>query len=1519
MNFFKTPVAYAVYIATTVFVAGIAAPAQADSPPVAQTPLNIGAASEPPLNMLVMGRDHKLYYEAYNDASDLNGDGILDVGYKGHLPSNGGGIDYYGYFDSHRCYTYAGGKFTPAAAAPGKTCSGAWSGDYLNYLTTSRMDALRKVLYGGYRIVDTSSVTTLERAYIPQDAHSWGSEYTSLAVDGYDISRYTPFSPPAAGKRILFTNVTLLGQEARGPLLRVRQNTRWRKWDWSTRRSPVSSDWCGSTINTLCNDDGSALQDFVVRVDVCVAGALEDNCKQYPNGQYKPTGILHDYGEANRMMFGLITGSYNKNTQGGVLRKNLENFNDEVDPNTGQLTSVVGIVKTIDRFRPVNLIFDGSSPKIVENSCSTPPQSGVGNWIKDRPIGDGECPMWGNPIAEMMYEALRHFGGAAGGRPEYTTTGGIDANLQLPSPAWKKPYEPTSSGGQGYLRCATPVMTVISDINPSYDGAVPGSNWGALSASGDPAPVDTLDAGAEVDAIWAAEGGGSRQIFIGESGGVYDSAPTAKTVTGLRTVRGLSPEEPTKQGTYYSAAIAHFGANNNIGGDKKVMTYSVALASPLPTLRFPIGGQVISVVPFAKTVYGNWGGVLLPTGPFQPTNQIVDFYVTQIANTDPAGSDADPSVNGGRPYARFSINFEDVEQGADHDMDAIVEYEFKTTASGELEVTLESTYASGSFVQYIGYVISGTTKDGVYLEVSDCDTTVAGSNYSSSAHCGTGFQYQTPQRYHLNTPPGQDPGFCANPANLASQACLALPYKTTRKFTPGSGSGAELLKGPLWYAAKYGRPSTVPWDVDGNGDPDNYFLVTNAGTLKEQLDRAFSQIIADTQSSGGVAASGARITEGFMAYVPSYNTSDWTGDLKAHKLDPSTGGLLPETWSASALLAQIADADIPNQGTPNGGRNLFYIDPSASAGSRHKPFTVTGMGGPVAAEALLNTAAITGISGVTIDDWVNYLRGDHSKEIAQGGPFRSRSSRLGDLFTEPVALNKASYGYRNLPAPEGSTYEVYMQTKDSRVPVVFQAANDGFLHAFDATDGVNGGKELFAVAPNAVLGHMAKLGDPGYMHRYYVGGTPTQGDAFINGAWKTVLLGTTGAGGRSIYALDVTNPAASNGWSVLWEFTDVDLGLTIGAPKIARLPSGQWAAVFSGTGYDTPNDNAHLYVVNLETGALIHKVKVSNDGTQAKPNGLGTPSVVDLQGDGITDLIYAGDYYGKLWKFTLPTGSGGNVAVQHLFTATDSLNGQPQPITGGVTVSVHPVRGEMVFFGTGRYFLEGDNAAPTGSDQIQSFYGIWDDNGAFVNRGQLVRQYFVEGASGRTTTDNPVDWGSNKGWYIDLQAYAPPTPGSGSTGGVGAARPANGERFISLPTVSLGRVFFQTYALNGDECEPGGVNWINSLWATSGTGALGGPDQASRPIGGSNAPITGAPNIVVDVVGGDQGNENCDPNDPNCQDPAPGADMDGDGVPDDLGIVPSRGCILTVSLLVAGGKNPLLRMGCGRQAWRQIE
>ncbi|MCG6944437.1 MAG: fimbrial assembly protein, partial [Deltaproteobacteria bacterium] len=292
-------------------------------------------AAAPPLVMIVMGRSHKLYYEAYNDASDLDGDGDLDVGYK---PDE---IDYYGYFDSYKCYTYQNSRFEPtspsvsnAAATNEKACSGGseWSGDFLNYLTMTRMDAMRKVLYGGYRSTDTPTETVLQRAYVPQDAHSWGKEYKDVATDGYDLTEYSPLALPSAGTRHLFASTTLSDNGT--PILRLLQNRSERIWQWVSKESPVAGDELegGASVSPT---------DYTVRILVCdLSAGLETNCKIYPgtDGKFgvstdpqKPIGLLQRYGETEQMLFGLISGSYAKNTAGGVLRKTISLISDEID------------------------------------------------------------------------------------------------------------------------------------------------------------------------------------------------------------------------------------------------------------------------------------------------------------------------------------------------------------------------------------------------------------------------------------------------------------------------------------------------------------------------------------------------------------------------------------------------------------------------------------------------------------------------------------------------------------------------------------------------------------------------------------------------------------------------------------------------------------------------------------------------------------------------------------------------------------------------------------------------------------------------------------------------------------------------------------------------------------------------------------------------------------------------------------------------------------------------------------
>ena len=67
---------------------------------LAQVPLFLVNSAEPQV-MLNMSNDHQLFYKAYDDWSDVDGDGVIDITYD-H------GITYYGYFDSFVCYDYDG-------------------------------------------------------------------------------------------------------------------------------------------------------------------------------------------------------------------------------------------------------------------------------------------------------------------------------------------------------------------------------------------------------------------------------------------------------------------------------------------------------------------------------------------------------------------------------------------------------------------------------------------------------------------------------------------------------------------------------------------------------------------------------------------------------------------------------------------------------------------------------------------------------------------------------------------------------------------------------------------------------------------------------------------------------------------------------------------------------------------------------------------------------------------------------------------------------------------------------------------------------------------------------------------------------------------------------------------------------------------------------------------------------------------------------------------------------------------
>ncbi|GLS89540.1 hypothetical protein GCM10007916_06070 [Psychromonas marina] len=1366
---------------------------------LANKPLYTGT-TEAPMMMLVMGRDHTLYYEAYNDASDLDNIDGLDIKFKP-------GYVYEGYFDSVKCYKQESNVFVPKRIADTCTESNEWSGNFLNYVTMTRMDVLRKVLYGGMRKIDDEDQTILERMFIPQDAHSWAKAYSSIAIDGYDIRDYTPFDLPDSDAQHFFASVTYTS-ESELPSLQVIKNAKnvnnlddWGVWTWASTERPVLN-----LDKNKANKDGiSSLYDlhqqgdvdkenFKVTVEVCVDGLLESNCKPYTDDDgaitYKPTGLLHDYGEDDQMLFGLLTGSYDKNLSGGVLRKAISQFSEEINSDTGQFTSASeGIVATIDKLKIHGFRYSNQD---YNTNCG---------WITTRTINEGECASWGNPVGEMLYETMRYFSGASSPSATYDTNGNntYDASLNLTAVTWDDPYQSRGT-------CSRPNTLLVSDINPSYDSdQLPGaystfaSTYSGSVLQGDDGTGFNLTT--LLNAISGAESI-SGDYFIGQSGTTYDGAPTEKNILGLSSIRGLAPAEPTKQGSYSSAAVAYFGLNNDIHPNKaeeqNVTTMVVALASNLPEISINVDGDTVKIVPFAKSVGGS--SINSSESSYQPTNTIVDWYVESI----------------GTDKGTFRINFEDVEQGADHDMDMIVKYSYEVkdlcfeynngrckTKKG-VEISLDSTYAAGGIDQHAGYIISGTTNDGMYLEVKDL--------------------HGRDVKYYLDTP---DSDVFSNRDTTDSNENLGLT--ATRNFFPSETDAAEFLPSPLWYAAKWGgfvddNNSGTPdqsseWDVSGakdggaDGDPDNYFPVTNAGELRGQLAAAFDLAFDGPASGTAPVFSSNFLVSGTLVYQTAFEEINWSGDVKAYVAD--TDGVYPttETWSAAEKLDAMGwgKRNIFSRRNDVQGTVFKFEWPSGDAAEAKTIFTDSQW-------ASLLIGRTTENKNNYREQLIKYIQGKRYHEAEDTNyDFRERSSRLGDIINS-------------------TPYHVSSQNgHDVKKEVLVFGANDGMVHIVNAANG----RELAAYIPSGIYDTLANYAQNEYIHEYSVdGGISAYSDendliniGLTDKVGRTTVVGRLGLGVKGLYAIDVSKIGTPTAAMMSWEITEKTtgfegLGYSISSPTIVKLAiedSGvSKVGVIFNNGYNSSETDGAIYIANLSDGRLIKKLSVGDQTDPTglgRPNALAQPTIIDNDGDGIGDHIFVGDLFGNMWVFDISSDDTDDWGILNednypLFTAySPTMENSvylPQSITSRPSVARHPSgSGVLVAFGTGKYVEFSDTEVS--NQATQSFYVIADKlDGTVVNASRdssdenkftdLQAQSIVkQNDTGRVLSSNAVDWDSVSGFYLDLVNTADSNSDN------------YGERQVGNSALFSNKVSFITLLPNEDACEFGGSGWYMEL------------------------------------------------------------------------------------------------------------
>lgn len=643
-------------------------------------------------------------------------------------------------------------------------------------------------------------------------------------------------------------------------------------------------------------------------------------------------------------------------------------------------------------------------------------------------------------------------------------------------------------------------------------------------------------------------------------------------------------------------------------------------------------------------------------------------------------------------------------------------------------------------------------------------------------------------------------------------------------WPPAASSGANNANNvyDLWHAA-----------INSRGE---FFSVDSPEAMVQAFDDILSRIADRKSTAARPAINSGQVstdennngTVKTVSYQTSYASDDnWSGDVKRFEKAWNAQNNAFETseiWSAKSQVPGWQNRTIKIAGDNNSLVDFIWDNagPASTAGTL--------------ANLLSRDPENSNLPDARGEQRLQYLRGNRSGE---NSTFRQRSSVLGDFYSSsPAVVSGPRYLVNFSNRLEGNTAYSTFATDPKitgRTPRVYVGGNDGMLHGFNALTGV----EEFAFIPSAVFAKLNKLTGTNYSHEFYVDGSPVVADVYNGTEWRTILVGTLKAGGKSIFALDITHPGSEE---LLWEFDDSSLpddaaakmGYSFSQPTIARLHTGTWGVVF-GNGYESANNTngkAALFVVDAMEGTLLTSLEVQ--GVDGVANGLSTPKLADYNADGVADYAYAGDLQGNLWRFDLLRNGRSDTAP---FTTEDdsenaiddfevAFGGQPlfsavantgtegrQPITSAPSLVLHPTGfGYLVVFGTGKFFETGDKEGD--KSFAQTVYGIWDKQtlGEEASDPNIARSSLQEQTITTQTTveangttrqglvlsNNNVSWqgsdtqAAQNGWFLNL-------------------RQSQGEMVVENMS-QLGRtIFFQSLIPNDDPCGDGANNWTYAI------------------------------------------------------------------------------------------------------------
>jgi len=557
----------------------------------------------------------------------------------------------------------------------------------------------------------------------------------------------------------------------------------------------------------------------------------------------------------------------------------------------------------------------------------------------------------------------------------------------------------------------------------------------------------------------------------------------------------------------------------------------------------------------------------------------------------------------------------------------------------------------------------------------------------------------------------------------------------------------------------------------------SYYTSSNVSGLTDALKSIIVDITAENTSfaAPSVAVSafnnlGYRNDLYYALFRPAEGAR-WPGNVKRYKLgkdasgnplivdkngnaaiDDATGFFSDSSssfWSTTdgkdvakgGVAAQLLNPDTRNVLTWTGADRT----PSATDG-------VTGSAALVAFNTTNVTKAHLGLADsattaehTTLVNWARGKNTDNSPRLAIGDVLHNEPKLVAYTTDEDlVRVQGAAEGTATSPE------QLYM----------FFGDNEGFIHAINP----NNGAEKFAFIPKELLknpGAYLKNAKGTANKKYGIDGQInlwTEYSALDAGTKtrslnKAYLYAGMRRGGSNYYALDVLNidspqlkwvikgpeqSLVSGSYSYSNDATGftpgyAKLGRTFSAPKLTKLKvngTETKVLIFTG-GYDLDQDTVgtnvpknddignSLFVADAETGKLIWHA--SNSGAQLNISTMtnsmpADPTLVDINGDGLVDIVYASDLRGQVFRFDFNSANTGSDGIG---VGTFATGGRFASLAGATAadnrrffnspdVALIKERGGKTYFtvSIGAGFRE----SPLNQDTNDRFYVLRDSN-----------------------------------------------------------------------------------------------------------------------------------------------------------------------------------------------------------------